>query len=396
MKRFYSTTHLLLPVLVFIALILSTCEKPERDNPWDAKSKLSPGAWAPQNFKSERVDLTSVKLSWTYGDHHIEGFRIDRKKGYGEWQESYAVLEKDQYSYTDQGLDFSNNVYRYRHYAFAGENISEKNELYISLPVLSTTQVTGIKSTSALGGGNITDGGGLTVTARGVVWSNQANTTLENNKGFTNDGSGVGQFTSEIAGLEPVTTYYVRAYATNSAGTAYGNQVIFTTLYEWEVYNPKTGKIWMDRNLGATRAATSSTDADAYGHLYQWGRASDGHQLRTSYDWRSPQNDNLWQGVNAVNNPCPAGFRLPTEAELNAERQSWISNDAAGAFASPLKLPVAGYRLSSNGSLSNVDSFGYYWSSNVDGTYSRYLVFDSSNANILSYYQGVRPLCSLP
>jgi hypothetical protein len=124
----------------------------------------------------------------------------------------------------------------------------------------------------------------------------------------------------------------------------------------------------MDRNLGASRAATSSTDAEAYGDLYQWGRAADGHQKRTSgttstlsnsdtpghgnfilapnspYDWRSPQNNNLWQGVNGTNNPCPAGYRLPTEAELNAERLSWSSNNAAGAFASPLKLPVAGYR----------------------------------------------------
>jgi uncharacterized protein (TIGR02145 family) len=133
-------------------------------------------------------------------------------------------------------------------------------------------------------------------------------------------------------------------------------------------YNPQTGKIWMDRNLGATRAATSSTDADAYGHLYQWGRASDGHQVRTSpttsvlsssdtpghgsfilvanpYDWRSPQNTNLWQEVNGTNNPCPNGYRLPTEAEWNAERASWSSNNSAGAFASPLKLPVAGLPL---------------------------------------------------
>jgi hypothetical protein len=126
----------------------------------------------------------------------------------------------------------------------------------------------------------------------------------------------------------------------------------------------------MDRNLGASRAATSSTDTQAYGDLYQWGRAADGHQKRNSattsslsssdtpghgnfilapnspYDWRSPQNTNLWQGVNGVNNPCPSGYRLPTEAELNAERLSWGSNNAAGAFASPLKLPVAGGRNS--------------------------------------------------
>src|SRR5574344_16243 len=159
-----------------------------------------------------------------------------------------------------------------------------------------------------------------------------------------------------------------------------------------DVYNPATSKIWMDRNLGASQVATSSTDAAAYGDLYQWGRATDGHESRTSgttatlatsdtpghgnfittgsspYDWRSPQNDNLWQGVSGTNNPCPSGYRLPTAAELEEERLSWSSNNAAGAFASPLKLPVAGGRSFGNGSLGSVGSSGRYWSSTVGGT----------------------------
>ena len=174
------------------------------------------------------------------------------------------------------------------------------------------------------------------------------------------------------------------------------------------VTNPTTGQIWMDRNLGASQVATSSNNAAAYGDLYQWGRAADGHQIRTSgttttlatndtpghgdfitngsspYDWRNPQNDNLWQGVNGTNNPCPSGYRLPTEAEWEAERTSWSSNNSAGAFGSPLKLPVAGYRNRSNGSLSSVGSGGGYWSSTVGGTHSRYLYFYSSNAFMLS------------
>ena len=160
----------------------------------------------------------------------------------------------------------------------------------------------------------------------------------------------------------------------------------------------------MDRNLGASQVATSSTDADAYGDLYQWGRSADGHESRTSSttttlatsdtpghsdfitvgsspnDWRNPQKNNLWQGVNGVNNPCPSGYRLPTEAELNAERTSWSSNDAAGAFASPLKLPTAGYRNDGDGSPGNVGTDGSYWSSTVSGTGSRLLLFYSSNA----------------
>ena len=171
-----------------------------------------------------------------------------------------------------------------------------------------------------------------------------------------------------------------------------------------DVTNPTTGRIWMDRNFGATQVATSSTDVASYGDLYQWGRRADGHQCRTSpttatlssidqpahgnfivapnapYDWRSPQNANLWQGVNGVNNPCPSGYRIPTETEINAERISWSQNNSVGAFASPLKWTLAGFRNTSNGSLSNVGSSGYCWSSTVSGTNSIVTGFNSSNA----------------
>ena len=172
------------------------------------------------------------------------------------------------------------------------------------------------------------------------------------------------------------------------------------------VINSSTNKTWMDRNLGASQVATSSTDADSYGDLYQWGRGSDGHQCRTSVttatlsstdvpgnanfilassDWRSPQNTNLWLGVN---NPCPSGYRLPTDAEWDAERLSWSSNNAAGAFASPLKLPRAGFRNSSNGSLEVVGLTSYIWSSTVSGTHSRALLFYCCDSYMYSEFRG--------
>jgi hypothetical protein len=163
----------------------------------------------------------------------------------------------------------------------------------------------------------------------------------------------------------------------------------------------------MDRNLGASQVATSSTDAASYGDLYQWGRGTDGHQISTSptiatlsavdqpahgslilapnipFDWRSPQNTNLWQGVSGVNNPCPSGYRLPTDTEFEAERASWGTNNAAGAFGSPLKLPMSGNRSGKNGSLGSVGTRGTYWSSTLAfGIISGYLDFSSSNARV--------------
>ena len=161
------------------------------------------------------------------------------------------------------------------------------------------------------------------------------------------------------------------------------------------------GATWMDRNLGASRVATSSTDSLAYGDLYQWGRFTDGHESRTSstsdtssttdtpghgdfitaVSWQSPQNDTLWQGVSGTNNPCPSGYRLPTDAEFNTELANWDSNDPEGAFASNLKLTVAGYRYYGTGTLTDVGSHGRYWSSTVHTTSARYLYFNTSVAD---------------
>jgi len=97
-----------------------------------------------------------------------------------------------------------------------------------TLPTLTTTSVNNIGPNTAQTGGNISNGGGLPVTARGVCWSTSQNPTIIANS-FTTDGTGIGTFNSELTGLTQTTTYYGRAYATNSLGTAYGNQVNFTT-----------------------------------------------------------------------------------------------------------------------------------------------------------------------
>jgi uncharacterized protein (TIGR02145 family) len=188
--------------------------------------------------------------------------------------------------------------------------------------------------------------------------------------------------------------------------------VNFASLTSTDVYNPVTRQIWMDRNLGATRVAISSNDFNAYGSLFQWGRAADKHQLITwasatsgtvvhgttsvssdgdtppnaffitavnsPNDWRTTQNNNLWQGLNGINNPCPTGYRLPTEAEWGAEHLSWTSQNAAGAFASPLKLTTPGYRDFSGGTIFVIGTDGHYWTSTVSGTQARSIGFTNT------------------
>jgi len=165
-------------------------------------------------------------------------------------------------------------------------------------------------------------------------------------------------------------------------------------------------RCWLDRNLGATQVASSSEEATSNSHLFQWGRPDDGHQVSTSpttttlsnsdmpshgkfitvdeypFDWRSPQNNKLWYGEGGTNNPCPDGFRLPTLAEWDTERLSWSANNAAGAFASRLKLPMAGFRYRFNGMVEYESPIGFYWSSSIDSCFSGRLHFYSGEAEV--------------
>lgn len=189
-----------------------------------------------------------------------------------------------------------------------------------------------------------------------------------------------------------------------------GDSLTFTYNSQTVTYGTveSNGRCWMDRNLGASQVATSSTDTAAYGDLFQWGRGDDGHQIinplsdttstgsnvdipghanfilapNNPFDWRSPQNDSLWHGVNGINNPCPSGWRLPIENEWDVEMQSWSTNNAMGAFGSPLKLPMAGSRFLINGAIDYVGTSGIYWSATPSATYAIYLEFLSSNAYI--------------
>jgi hypothetical protein len=158
----------------------------------------------------------------------------------------------------------------------------------------------------------------------------------------------------------------------------YCGSITFKGLSYTLITSPDTGRIWLDRNLGATRVATSSTDSAAYGYSYQWGRNDDGHESRTSgitttrattiapahnnyifnnitYYWTSADSNGALRAAawadGGSNDICPVGFSVPTEAELAADTISATTTTIINkdtAFSSFLKIPVAGYRNTDN------------------------------------------------
>ena len=184
----------------------------------------------------------------------------------------------------------------------------------------------------------------------------------------------------------------IPASATEVVGVTYGTQT------------------WMDRNLGARRAATALNDVLSYGNHYQWGRPADGHEISVwdgatttsgrgfanataalsatttpghsnfilttagSLDWLATQADpDRWATANQ--GPCPVGYHVPTITEWSIADTFGAWNNNTDTFNSNLKLPSAGHRSHITGLLIRQGTFGYYWSSTVSGTYARLLNF---------------------
>jgi uncharacterized protein (TIGR02145 family) len=289
-----------------------------------------------------------------------------------------------------------------------------------TLAVLTTSSAYNIYSTSASGGGNITDDGGAAITARGIVWSTSANPTISLSTKTTN-GSGKGNFISELTGLIAGTTYYVRAYATNSVGTAYGNQVIFTatappantvTDVEGNVYNTvQIGtQTWMAENLRVSKYRNGTDIPNVTGNTY-WVN-------NTAGAWSYYNNDatnNLiygklynWYAVANTNNLCPTGWHLPSDAEwttlttfLGGESvsggkmkstgtQYWQSPNTAATNSSGFSGLPGGYR-NYNGTFSTIGNYGLWWSSeeyNTNNAWGRRLNY--GEGGLIKGY-GIKP-----
>jgi uncharacterized protein (TIGR02145 family) len=120
--------HLPAASIILFSMLFFSCER-EYDNPWDEKSTLDPSAWAPQNLQITDVSITEKKLTWTYGEENIEGFKIDRKEGSGNWQPDYATVGKEIRTWNDnQIIPDPSLTYSYHIKAFAGNYYSSYTE----------------------------------------------------------------------------------------------------------------------------------------------------------------------------------------------------------------------------------------------------------------------------
>lgn len=279
-----------------------------------------------------------------------------------------------------------------------------------STPVVSTSTISNITRTSAVCGGHVSSDGGSAITARGVCWSTSHNPTISDNK--TINGTGTGSFTSNITGLVIETTYYVRAYATNSVGTAYGQEKQLTTLgttgtlngHEWIDLGLPSGTLWATCNIGAT-------SPQEYGNYYAWGETSTkGSYTEDNYTYSSnPTTLPLSADAATVN--WGSGWRMPTKEEmeelLNNCSGIWTSRNSVngylltGSNGNSIFMPAAGFCFESY--VRHAGNWGLYWSSSLYSIENVwYLGFENTACDV---YNGslnpnrftgrsIRPVCT--
>ncbi len=331
-----------------------------------------------------------------------------------------------------------NTLYYLRAYATNSAGTGYGNQVtfttsQIEVPVLTTTAITSITQTTAMSGGNITDDKGGSVSEKGICWGTETNPTIANSK--TSDGSGTGNFSSSISGLSVNSTYYVRAYAINNAGTGYGNVISFKTRFgdiilfkpglwydlitdiEGNLYKAITigTQTWMAENLKTIRYNDGTTiplvtDASIWADLstpaYCWYDNDESTYKSTFgalYNWYAVNTGKL----------CPIGWHIPTDAEwtklltyLGSENVAggklketgtthWNSPNTGAtnesgftAFPGGIRVPyyISADRNEHIGSFVENQIGGYFWKS----SYGTYLNTKSDANQVFIHSSGIK------
>jgi len=225
-------------------------------------------------------------------------------------------------NYLDSSLHYSHVIFIVLLMVVSCSENEKPTEPAAQEPVVLTNSVAEITGTSAQCGGTVSSDGGAVVTARGVCWSTHQTPTTADNK--TTDSSGTGIFISSLAGLTPSTTYYVRAYATNSAGTGYGGEVSFgtngtVTDVDGNVYVAvKIGtQWWMKENLKVAHYRNGDpipevSDPVAWNSLNSGALCEYDNELDNVSTYGRLYN---WFAIGDIRNVAPAGWHVATDAE---------------------------------------------------------------------------------
>ena len=310
-----------------------------------------------------------------------------------------------------------NTQYYARAYAENSVGVAYGNEIIFvtstAAPTVTTIPVLNITASTATSGGNITYDGGGSITGRGVCWSITPEPDL--NDSFTSDGTGSATFPSTMTNLAPATTYYVRAYAKNSAWTVYGEQLSFTTKLadaDGNLYNTvKIGtQLWMTENLRVTKLNDNTPIPEVTDNTL-WIDSSD-----PAYSWyfndiaNKPTYGALynWYAVNS-GKLCPTGWHVPTDNEFSILEQSlgmttdqlnlWgsrgtdqgtqLKNSTGwdeggnGTNSSGFSALPGGYRFGATGDFNLLTTITYWWtSSEHDAERGWYRRLDSSSTTV--------------
>lgn len=300
--------------------------------------------------------------------------------------------------------------YFVRAYATNSEGIAYGNEITfttgsIVLPTLSTNVVSGITNNSATLGGTISSDGGATINARGVCWSTNTNPTIALST-KTTDGTGIGVFTSTISGFTANTTYYVRAYATNSAGTSYGTEISFTTLTTLTI--TIGNQTWSATNLNVATYSDGTvipqvTDPTAWNNLttgawcYYNNNPANGGLYGKLYNWYAVAG--IWNEVSKTDlsqrkKLAPMMYHIPSDSEWTILTTYLGGKSVAGGKAK--ETGIAHWRSPNqdatntsdftglpggfcSGTFNNVGANGIWWSFSdysLTSSLSRVLTYD--------------------